>query len=251
VFVVAFNGETDANAVADVPHAWVDVTAVGQVIRLLHEHRIEELCLIGPVGRPDFAAIRPDWEAAKLLPKIIAAARQGDDAIMKVVVGHLEKQGFRIVGAEAVLTELAAPAGVLGAHRPNTVDEADIARGVEVIGTLGRLDIGQAVVVREGYVLAVEAAEGTDLMLERCRAFRQPEAAGVLVKLPKPGQERRADLPTIGPPTVRRCQEAGLRGIAIEASGTLIDDRDEVMRLADAAGLFIFGLEPGPEGGSA
>ncbi|MDP6345315.1 MAG: UDP-2,3-diacylglucosamine diphosphatase LpxI [Alphaproteobacteria bacterium] len=244
-FVVAFNGETDPATVADgVDHAWVDVPAVGQTIRLLKQAGASELVLIGPVGRPDFSALKPDWHGVRLLPKVIKAAQQGDDALMKVVVEDLEKQGFSIVAAEAVLEILAAPAGALGARSPDQRDMADIQRGMAVVVELGRLDIGQAAVVRDGYVLAVEAAEGTDEMLRRCREFRGDEAAGVLVKLPKPGQERRVDLPAIGPPTVAGAAAAGLKGIALEAGGALITDREAVARAADAAGLFVFGVAP-------
>lgn len=245
VFVVAFNGETAPETVEDVPHAWVNVTAVGKTLKILRDHDVEELVMIGPVGRPDFSGIRPDWHGAKLLPKVIKAARRGDDAIMKVLVDDLEHQGFKVVGAEAVLANLAAPSGVMGREEPSDADKADIARAIEVLDAIGRLDIGQAVVVREGYVLAVEAAEGTDAMLDRCVAFREAQPAGVLVKLPKPNQERRADLPTIGPTTVKRAAAAGLRGIAFEAGGALIDDREAVIRAADDCGLFVVGIDPG------
>lgn len=247
VFVVAFRNETDPATVAGVPHAWVDLPAVGRTVRLLREAGVGELVLLGPVGRPDFAALRPDWQGAKLLPKVMRAARQGDDAIMKVVVEHLEDQGFKVVGAEEVVAGLAPEVGALGQHQPQPQDLSDIRRGAEVVAALGQLDIGQAVVVRDGYVLAVEAAEGTDAMLQRCERFRDAtESGGVLVKLPKPNQERRADLPTIGLPTIEGCVHAGLRGIALEAGGALIDDRDDVVRMADEHGLFIVGIEPEP-----
>lgn len=249
LFVIAFRNETDPATVEGVAHAWVDLAAVGRTLRVLRDAGVGELVLLGPVGRPDFTALRPDWHGARLLPKVLKAARQGDDAIMKVVVDDLEQQGFRVVGAEQIMAELAPGGGPLGRHRPQERDLADIRRGVEVVAALGRLDIGQAVVVRNGYVLAVEAAEGTDAMLERCAGLDRVDTdGGVLVKLPKPGQERRADLPTIGLPTVERCVRAGLNGIALEAGGALIDDRDDVVRLADEKGLFIFGLEPGTAG---
>ena len=159
-FVIAFNGETEPDTVADgVEHAWVDLPTVGRTIKLLKEAGVEELVMIGPVGRPDFAKLKPDWHGAKLLPKIIRAARKGDDALMKVVVEDLESQGFTILGAEAVLTSLGAPVGNFGSLEPDADDRADIARGMAVVAELGRLDIGQAAVVRDGYVLAVEEAE--------------------------------------------------------------------------------------------
>ncbi|MDP7549348.1 MAG: UDP-2,3-diacylglucosamine diphosphatase LpxI [Alphaproteobacteria bacterium] len=249
IFIIAFNGETEPATVAGgIAHAWVDLTAVGRTIRLLKEAEVRDLVLIGPVGRPDFSKLRPDWHGAKLLPKVLRAARQGDDALMKVVVDDLEQQGFNVLAAEAVLSNLGAPMGSFGALEPDAGDRADIERGLEVVGLLGRLDIGQAVVVRDGYVLAVEAAEGTDAMLKRCGQFRLEATAGragVLVKRPKPGQERRVDLPTIGLPTVRGAAAAGLKGIAVEAGGALVTDRAAVAEAADAAGIFVCGVAVG------
>ncbi|MBT3532749.1 MAG: UDP-2,3-diacylglucosamine diphosphatase LpxI [Rhodospirillaceae bacterium] len=242
-FVIAFNGETDPATVAgDIDHEWVDLPMVGRTIRLLKAAGVQELVLIGPVGRPDFTKLKPDWHGAKLLPKIIKAARQGDDALMKVVVADLEQQGFRILGAEEVFANLGAPLGAIGALEPDAGDRADIARGMDVVAQLGAMDIGQAVVVRDGYVLAVEAAEGTDAMLQRCGQFRGDAPGGVLVKRPKPGQERRVDLPTIGVPTVEGAARAGLKGIAVAAGGALVADRAAVAAAADAAGIFVCGV---------
>ena len=245
-FVVAFRGETEDATVAGVPHAWTELVQVGRVLDLLRREACREVCLIGPIQRPDLARLRPDWTGVRLLGRLLAAARRGgDDAMLSVVVDFLEEQGFAVVGAEQVEHGLAAPEGPLGRLRPAADDEADIRRAVAVIDALGRLDVGQAAVVRGGQVLAVEAAEGTDAMLERCRRFRGDRPAGVLVKMTKPQQERRADLPTIGVPTVRHAAEAGLAGIAVEAGGALVVDRDAVVRTADAAGLFICGIARG------
>lgn len=244
-FVVAFTGETDPATVADAPHAWSEATQVGRILGLLREAGCQELCLIGPVGRPDLAHLIPDWQGIKLLPRIAQALRRGDDAVMAVLVGFLEEEGFRVVGAEAVASGLAAPAGALGRLRPSPEDRADIARGVEVVRALGRLDIGQAAVVRQGRVLAVEAAEGTDALLARLVAWRPTTPSGVLVKLPKPGQERRADLPTIGLPTLAGAIAAGLAGIACEAGGALLTDRQALATEADAGGVFLYGLSVG------
>ncbi len=244
IFVIAFNGETDPATVAgDVSHEWVDLPTVGRTIRLLKEAEARELVLIGPVGRPDFAKLKPDWHGAKLLPKVIKAARQGDDALMKVVVEDLEQQGFTIRGAEEILAGLGAPLGAIGALAPDASDQDDIRRGMEIVAKLGDMDIGQAVVVREGYVLAVEAAEGTDEMLQRCERFRGEAPGGVLVKRPKPGQERRVDLPAIGVPTVEGAARAGLKGIAVAAGGALIANRGAVIEAADRLGIFVCGVE--------
>lgn len=245
VFVIAFEGETDPETVAGLEHAWVNIAAIGHTLALLRDAGVGELVLLGPVSRPDFKQLRPDWHGAKLLPKIAAAAQRGDDAIMKVIIDDLEKAGFKVLGAEQVWSDLAPAAGTLGAVDTGPEDRRDIARGIEVVRALGALDIGQAAVVRRGYVLALEAAEGTDEMLRRCIAFAEGNPAGVLVKLPKPGQERRADMPTIGLPTLQGCKAAGLRGIALEAGGALIDDRDAVVEFADAHEIFVVAIEPG------
>lgn len=244
VFVVAFNGETDPATVDGCDHAWRDLAAVGGTVDALKSAGCEDVVLIGPLHRPQFSALKPDWRGVKLLPKIIRAARQGDDALLTVVVQFLEQEGFRVVGADEILTDMAAPLGDLGALGPSEDDLADIARGIEVVRALGAVDVGQAAVVCDGVVLAVEAAEGTDAMLARCAALKGEGAGGVMVKLPKPGQERRVDLPTIGLSTVDRAAAAGLRGIAVEAGGALVVDRETVIERANAAGLFVTGIDP-------
>lgn len=244
-FVVAFEGQTDRSSVAGVDHLWSPLAAVGRILEALRAAGCEELCLIGPLERPDFAQLRPDWTGLKLLPRLVAAARRGDDALMSELVRFLEEQGFRVIGADAILAELAMPAAPLGAAAPDGADLADIAKGAALLRALGPFDVGQAVVVREGLVLAIEAAEGTDAMLERCRALARERRGGVLVKLPKPGQELRVDLPTVGVATIERAAAAGLKGIALQAAGALVVDLAEVRKAADDAHLFVVGIAPG------
>lgn len=244
VFVLAINGETEPGTVADVPHEWVDIAAVGHAVEAMRRADCAEVCLIGPVARPSFGQLKPDWQGVKLLPKVLAAAREGgDDAILSVLVAHLERAGFKVVGADSIVTQLTVPAGPLGRHRPSAQDRTDIAKAIDVIQALGPYDIGQAAVVRDGQVLAVEAAEGTDEMLARCAGLRRDGPAGVLVKCPKPAQDRRVDLPTIGPRTVAGSAAAGLCGIAVAAEGTLIVEREATVREADRCGLFIVAIE--------
>ena len=242
VFVIAFEGTTDPGIVADVPHAWLRPVEVGRIVDRLKGEGCRDLVLAGAVRRPDLASITPDRRGLKLLPRLLKAARRGDGALLGVVVEFLEEEGFRVIGAEDVLGDLLAPAGTLTRAAPDQRDGEDIAHGVRVVDALGALDVGQAAVVRGGLVLGVEAVEGTDALLHRCAAFRGAEPAGVLVKLTKPGQERRVDLPTIGVATVAAAAAAGLRGIAIEAEGALIVDRAAVVAAADRAGIFIHGV---------
>jgi UDP-2,3-diacylglucosamine hydrolase len=240
VFVLALEGEADRATVAGVPHAWCRLGAAASGLDLLRANGVGELVLAGGVRRPTLAALRPDWRAAKLLARIGYRAL-GDNGLLSAVVGELEREGFRVVGADQLLAEAELPQGPLGAVRPDPEALVDIALGMRLARAIGALDIGQAVVVQQGLVLGVEAIEGTDGLIRRVAGLRRDGPGGVLVKAEKPGQEKRADRPTIGPQTVRLAAESALRGIAAEAGATLVVDRAEVIRLADAAGLFVFG----------
>ncbi len=241
VFVLALEGAADAETVAGVPHAWCRIGAAATALSLLRAQKVRELVLAGSVPRPSLASLRPDWRAARLFARLGFAAL-GDNGLLSAVVKELESEGFRVTGAHELLEAAEMPQGPLGLFAPDARAEADIALGVSVAKALGKLDIGQAVVVAEGLVLGVEAVEGTDALIRRCGAFSREGPGGVLVKLEKPGQERRADRPTIGPKTVLAAAEAGLRGIAAEAGATLVLRRKKVIEAADKAGLFVFGV---------
>jgi UDP-2,3-diacylglucosamine hydrolase len=243
VFVLALEGEADAAALEDVPHAWCRMGAAAKGLALLRDNGVTDLVVAGGVHRPTLAAIRPDWRAAKFFAKI-GYRMLGDDGLLSAIVRELELEGFRLLGAHELLDSAAVPDGPLGQLQPDEDATSDIRRGIAVTRALGALDIGQAVIVQQGLVLGVEAIEGTDALIQRCGALRRDGPGGILVKLAKPGQEARIDRPTIGPRTVRLAAEAGLRGIAVEAGATLLLDRDEVARTADAAGLFVLGVRP-------
>ncbi len=243
VFVLALEGEADSATVDGVPHAWCRIGAGGTGLDLLRAHAVDELVLAGGVRRPSLGALRPDWRAAKFFARVGYRAL-GDDGLLSAIVKELEREGFRVVGADQLLGEAALPEGPLGMLRPDADALADIALGLRLARAIGALDIGQAVVVQQGLVLGVEAIEGTDSLLRRVAGLRRGGPGGVLVKAEKPGQEKRADRPTIGPQTVSLAATAGLRGIAAEAGATLLLDRVEMIRIADAAGLFVVGVRP-------
>jgi UDP-2,3-diacylglucosamine hydrolase len=184
------------------------------------------------------------------LPKVLAEAGKGDDALLRLMVKEIEKQGFNVIGSDAAHAGLLAPSGRIAGTEPGEAAMADIDRGAHVVATLGDLDIGQGCVVCDGLVLAVEAQEGTDAMLERCaslsEAIRGTKSArrGVLVKRPKPGQERRIDLPTVGVSTVEKVAAAGLAGLAVEGGGALMLGRSEMVATAERLGVFIYGFTP-------
>ncbi len=242
-FVLAFEDAADPSLVADLPHAWVRLGAAAKSFRLLRENAVEEVLLAGGVKRPSLRSLRPDWRAAIFFARVGLRAL-GDDGLLRGVIKEIESEGFKVVGVDTVLSDALAPTGPLGAHRPDAQAEADIAHGVAVARALGALDIGQAVVVQQGIVLGVEAIEGTDALIARCAALKRAGPGGVLVKMAKPGQERRADLPAIGPATVAAVAASGLRGIAVEAGAALVLDRTQLVAAADRAGIFILGIAP-------
>lgn len=244
VFIVGLDGHAEPQVLAPYPHEFIRFGAAGRIIAALREHGCRELVMIGPVRRPSLFHLRPDVEAAKLLTRIGRAAFAGDDGLLAAVIKILHEEGFSVIGAQTILSEALGPRGLLTRAAPDAAAMADIGRAITVARALGAVDVGQGCVVQGGLVLAVEAAEGTDAMLSRCAPLARSGAGGVLVKLVKPGQDRRADLPTIGPGTVRGAAAAGLRGVAFEAGGTILADRAALVADADAAGLFLLGLDP-------
>ncbi len=243
VFLIGLDGYANEAALVGWPHVMLRLGAAGRMLTALRAHNCRDLVLVGPVRRPSVFDLRPDAEGVKILARIGRAAFAGDDGLLAAVVRVLGEEGFRVVGAHEILTEILAPPGQMTQIGPDQQAMVDILRGVSVVQALGAVDVGQACVVQQGIVLSVEAIEGTDAMLARTRQVARPGPGGVLVKLVKPGQDRRADLPTLGPDTIRAAAAAGLRGIAFEGNGTILTERDRMVQLANEAGLFMLGLD--------
>jgi DUF1009 family protein len=248
VVLFRLRGWADPGKIARYPHHWIGLAQIVRLQRLARREGCRELVFIGAVQRPSPRQLRPDLGTLRLLPRIVRLFFWGgDDHLLTGIARLFEEAGFRVLGAHEVAPEILVPAGALGRHHPAPRDYADIAHGLSLIAAIGPFDIGQAVVVADNRVLAVEAAEGTDHMLARVAELRRegrislPEKVGVLVKAPKPGQDRRLDLPSIGARTVAGAAAAGLAGIAVEVGGAIAADLQDVIRAADAAGLFIFG----------
>lgn len=240
VFLLAFDGITDDESVAGTDHARIGLGKVGAAIRLLHERGCESVVMAGAMQRPSWSALAPDLRGAALIPRLAAA--RGDDGILRLIAAELESEGFRVLGADDILSDLLAGAGALGARQPDAADWRDIYAAAAAAHAIGAADAGQAAVARDGAVIGVEDAAGTDALLERCAAVGG--RGGVLVKRPKPHQERRADLPAIGVHTAAAAAAAGLNGIAVEAHAALVLDRAELPGVADRLDLFVYGAEP-------
>ena len=250
VFIVALRGSADEGWVSEFPHAWVFIGEPGHALKALKNAGAQDILLAGKVERPKFSELKLDAKGVMILPRVIAAARKGDDALLRMLVEVFESEGFRAVSVAEAAPGLVAEEGKLGKLAPNDDQIADIAQAFAIVRALGALDVGQAAVVCEGLALAVEAAEGTDAMVARVGNLRDnlrgtpDKKRGVLVKALKPTQDRKSDLPVIGVETVTRAHAVGLAGIALEAGAALIVDKPAVAAEADRLGLFVIGIRP-------
>jgi hypothetical protein len=243
-FVLAIEGNAD-RAVFDeqVPHLWIRLGQAGTGFKRLHDEGVAQVVMIGTIHRPTAADLVPDLRTAAFFAKIGFKAL-GDDGILRAVVREIESENMHVVGIHEVIPDLLVAEGLCSKHKPDKQAHADIVRGIEVAAMLGRLDVGQSVVIQQGLVLGVEGIEGTDELIKRCGTYQRKGVGGVLVKLRKPEQDMRMDLPTIGVQTVENAHQAGLRGIAVHAGNALIVDQDEVLALADRYKMFIIGIDP-------
>ncbi|HUY68321.1 MAG TPA: UDP-2,3-diacylglucosamine diphosphatase LpxI [Alphaproteobacteria bacterium] len=243
-FVICLEGQAEKGFAEDAPHAWLPLGAGSRLKELSAAEGLRELVMIGRVRRPSLLELKPDWLALKVLTKI-GINMLGDDALLRGIGKAIEEEtGLRVIGLQEIFADLLAPAGQLGLIAPDDQAQSDIRRGFEIARALGALDVGQSVVVQQGLVLGVEAIEGTDALIARSKDLCREGPGGVLVKIAKPRQDNRFDLPTIGPETITALEQAGLRGVAVEAGRSLLIEREETIRRADAAGFFVIGITP-------
>jgi DUF1009 family protein len=241
-YVICLEGQADKGLAENLPHVWLPLGAGTKLKALAEQEQIKEVVMIGRVRRPSLLEIKPDWLALKILTKI-GMNMLGDDALLRSIGKAMEEEGgVRVVGAHEVFKDFLTPAGQLGRVALDDDARNDIKRGTAVARELGKLDIGQSVIVQQGMVLGVEAIEGTDALIARSGALKREGAGGVLVKIAKPQQDNRYDLPAIGAATIGAMKQAGLRGVALEAGRSLFLESEKATALADEAGIFIFGV---------
>jgi UDP-2,3-diacylglucosamine hydrolase len=243
-------GSVTEDWIKDFPHEFLSPGEPGRIIKALKSAGAADMLLAGRVDRPKFSEMKLDAKGMLLLPKAIAAAKKGDDALLRFIVGICEDAGLNAVSVAEAAPALVAGEGTLGAVAPSDEDKTDIERAFRIVHALGALDVGQAAVVCEGLALAVEAAEGTDAMLARIGTLRESlrgtaaRKRGVLVKALKPLQDAKTDMPVVGVQTVRNAAAVHLAGIAVEAGVALILDKQAVAAEADRLGLFVIGVKP-------
>jgi DUF1009 family protein len=249
VVLFALNGVTDATRVINYSHRWVSVGQGGKLIKEMRAQGCRDIAFIGGLVRPPVWKMRLGFDTLAMLPTIISMFRGGDDHLLRGFSRVAAHYGFRVVAAHEVAPEILMPEGQLTKRKPSETDIADVAIGLDLLRSIGHFDVGQATVIANRHVLAVEGAEGTDAMLQRVAEMRRngrihfSNGSGVLVKAPKPNQDRRFDLPAIGPKTVEAAKAAGLGGIAVLAGETLVAELEQLAAAADAAGLFVTGIK--------
>jgi DUF1009 family protein len=240
VVVVAHESETDRRIEQLAPGTtWVRVGQVGRVLEALRGAGVREAVMLGGITKTSwFDGARPDVLGLKLVARV---AIRSDDHLLRAIAREFESNGIRIVSSLPFLEGLRAPRGVLGRVRPDDEQWADVRYGYELAKGLGRFDVGQTVVVRARAPIALEAIEGTDACI--LRGGQLAKGGAVVVKVVKPGQDERFDLPAAGPRTIETCAKAGVRVLAVEAGGTILSDRAEMVRLADKAGIALVGVD--------
>ena len=242
--MVAIEGNADKNLIDEtVPHVWIRIGQAGTGFKKLAEEKVEEVVMIGTIRRPSFKDLIPDLRTTAFFTRL-GFKSIGDDGLLRALVKELEGDGLVVRGIQEVMPEILIREGVLGKVTPSKQAIADIERAVEVATELGRLDVGQAVIVQQGLVLGVEGIEGTGELIRRCGAYKRKGEGGVLVKIRKPQQDMRIDLPTIGDRTVISAYQSGLSGIVLHAGNGLIANEKETIELADKYGIFVMGINP-------
>ena len=244
----AIKGYCEPPTIAGRDHHWVALGQIGRLTRLLRREQCGDVVAVGSLIRPALSELRLDWQTVRLMPSLIRAFRGGDDHLLTSVAKIFADNGFRLVGVNEVAPELAVPQGALTRCKPDDAALRDIAKGRAALAALSAFDVGQAAIVIDEHVVALEDIEGTDALLRRVARLREigrirgPSGRGVLVKAPKTGQELRIDMPTLGPGTVAGAAEARLGGVAVVAGQTLLVEGEAVIAAADAAGLFVVGV---------
>jgi DUF1009 family protein len=250
VLLFPIKGAADPQRAKSYPHRWIGLTQGRTLMRLMRKEGCRDVVLIGSLNRPSpWQILLSLHDILSMLPTLLGALRRGDNHLLSVVARFAERNGFHIIGAHEVAPEILVKKGSLTARQPSDIQRTSIDRGLALLNAIGSYDVGQGAVVINQNIVAVEGIEGTDAMLARVRDLRRSgrvatmAGEGVLVKAPKPQQDRRFDLPAIGPKTVRGVAEAGLAGLAVVAGQTVIAEPEELLREADRLKVFVVAVE--------
>ena len=242
-FVIALVGNADESVLHALPVKWVRLGAAGKIIQSLKDQNVEEIVMVGAVRRPSIMTLFPDWRAISLIFRIGTIMVGGDNSLLTAIAEEFERDGFKVIGIDELLSDLLAPVGPFGMIKPNGQDLKFIQSGIQQAQIIGQQDTGQAIVIQNDIIIGTENNSGTDELIKRCRNTVSEHGKPILIKIKKPGQDRRVDLPTIGARTVQLAAECGFSGIVVETGQTLVVDRAKVTKMADQSGLFVIGTK--------
>lgn len=210
---------------------------VGKIINYFKENKVENVTLIGGIERPDLSSLKIDLMGSFLIAKIMQNKLKGDDNILKIIANFLEDKGFKVISANDILRS--ENDGFRSIVQASAQDIEDIKLGQRLLNVLGEFDVGQSIIIDNGYVLGIEAAEGTDQLISRCSALKKSARSGILVKIPKPNQDQRMDQPVIGPETIKNIATHNYLGLAIDRAGVLIVNKQDTFKMIDEYRLFL------------
>jgi len=233
--IAALEGEASPTIYQHYPHRFFKLGMIGSIIEYFHSFNVEHIILAGGVHRPNFRSLKVDMVGSVLLARILKQKFLGDDNLLKVVAGFLEEKGFKIIANQEIL---ASDNLMITTNNPTSSEMRDIELGLKLLESIGEIDVGQSVIVEDGYILGIEAAEGTDKLIERCVHLRKNLRGGVLIKMAKKGQDTRLDMPTVGLKTMQNLAHYHYSGLAIKKNQVIVIGSGEVVRLANEYGLF-------------
>jgi DUF1009 family protein len=242
--IIGLEGQTSADKFADEEDfKMFPLHAISKILKTMKNSEVTHVVLAGRVARASISKLLLDIKGALLFTRIITHGLN-DNSVLLSVIKFLESEGFTLIPPEKIAKDIVLQKGCLTKIKPDDSAMEDITRGVKILKGIAEYDVGQALVIQDGLVLGVEAAEGTDELIKRCGQIQQKlgEKSGLLIKCMKPQQDKRVDLPCIGPNTIKNLHECGLRGVAAESSGTLMLDGKETIELANKLGIFIYGF---------
>ncbi|WP_417905327.1 LpxI family protein [Candidatus Tisiphia endosymbiont of Micropterix aruncella] len=235
-YIAALEGEANPVLYKDFIHQFFKIGMVKPIIEYFRKYDVKNIILAGGVNRPNLRSIKVDLMGSRLLARILKQKFLGDDKLLSIVTDFLEEKGFKVVSSYEILR---TNNDVMTIAVPSRIDNTDIELGIKLLDSIGCLDVGQSVIVDNGYIIGIEAAEGTDNLIERCSYLRKNSTGGVLIKMMKKGQDTRIDIPTIGAKTISNLANYGYKGLAIQKDKVIILEIERTIGLANECGLFI------------
>jgi DUF1009 family protein len=244
VFIIALKeAEIEYSKLEGFSFQTISFVKVGKMINLVKKHKIQDVCFVGSVKKPNFRKLFPDFKGFFLLFQILKLKMKGDDNLLKTIINFVEKNGLNIKGASELAGNLVIQKGILTKSTPSTLSKQDGELGFDLLQTISRFDVGQSVAIQEGIILGIEGLEGTDALIQRAGELRyKSKNAPILVKSSKVGQTLKIDMPTFGLKTMQNLHKAGFSGIFVESGKCIFIEQQEAIEFANLNNMFIVGI---------